>query len=65
MSSEEKNKNQLEILKIDDKNITTKVDINTLMSRIREEEKKKSNETLIFLSLISSVLVATGIIASL
>ena len=45
--------------------ISNKVDINNLMSRVREEEKKKKKENLVFFGLISSVIVITGIIASL
>tara|TARA_B100002051_G_C16301674_1_gene423165 strand:+ start:284 stop:517 length:234 start_codon:yes stop_codon:yes gene_type:complete len=45
--------------------IPNKVDINNLMSRVREEEKKQKKENLVFFGLISSVIVITGIIASL
>ena len=44
---------------------TQKVDINILMDRVREEKKKEKKENLIFLSLIASVIVVTGVIASL
>ena len=43
----------------------TKVDINHLLSRVRDEKKKERKENLLFLSLIGSVIVITGIIASL
>ena len=48
-------------------NINTKhrVDINDLMSRVRDDEKKQKKENLVFFSLIASVIVITGIIASL
>ena len=49
-------------------NINTKsnrVDINDLMSRVRDDEKKQKKENLVFFGLISSVVVITGIIASL
>ena len=49
-------------------NINTKsnrVDINDLMSRVRDDEKKQKKENLVFFGLISSVVVVTGIIASL
>ena len=65
MSSEQPSINQFKTQKIIDTNITHKVDINNLMSRVREEEKRKKNENLVFLSLIGSVLVVTGLIASL
>ncbi len=44
---------------------THKVDINVLMDRVREEKKKEKKENIIFLSLIGSVIVITGVIASL
>ena len=42
-----------------------KVDINHLLSRVRDEKKKERKENLLFLSLIGSVILITGIIASL
>ena len=45
--------------------ITGRVDINNLMYRIREEERKQKKENLVFFGLISSVIAITGIIASL
>ena len=45
--------------------ISGRVDINDLMSRVREEERKQKKENLVFFGLISSVIVITGIIASL
>ena len=42
-----------------------KVDINVLMDRVRVEKKKEKKENIIFLSLIASVIVITGVIASL
>ena len=42
-----------------------KVDINHLLSRVRDEKKKERKENLLFLRLIGSVIVITGIIASL
>ena len=47
------------------KNPNMKVDINDLLSRVRDEKKKERKENLLFLSLIGSVIVITGIIASL
>ena len=44
---------------------TLKVDINTLMDRVRAEKKKEKKENLIFLSLVASVILITGVIASL
>ena len=42
-----------------------KVDINDLLSKVRDEKKKERKENLLFLGLIGSVIVITGIIASL
>ena len=42
-----------------------RVDINQLMSKIRESERKEKKESIFFFSLLGCVLVITGIIASL
>ena len=42
-----------------------KVDINVLMDRVREEKKKEKKENIIFLSLIASAILITGVIATL
>ena len=42
-----------------------KVDINILLNRVRHEKKRERKENLLFLGLIGSVIVVTGIIASL
>ena len=42
-----------------------KVDINILLNRVRNEQKKERKENLLFLALIGSVIVVTGLIASL
>ena len=42
-----------------------KVDINILLNRVRNEQKKERKENLLFLGLIGSVIVVTGLIASL
>ena len=47
------------------KNPKIKVDINDLLSKVRDEKKRERKENLLFLSLIGSVIVITGIIASL
>jgi len=44
--------------------ISSKVDINVLMDRVRTERNKEKKENLIFLGLIASVIVITGVIAS-
>ena len=46
-------------------NVSGRVDINNLMSKVREEERKQKKEKLVFFGLISSVIVITGVIASL
>ena len=43
----------------------TKVDINDLLSKVREEERKQKKENLVFFGLVASVVAITGIIASL
>ena len=42
-----------------------RVDINDLLSRVRDDEKKQKKENLVFFGLIASVIVITGIVASL
>ena len=42
-----------------------RVDINDLLSRARDDEKKQKKENLVFFSLVASVIVITGIVASL
>ena len=42
-----------------------RVDINDLMSRVRDDEKKQKKENIVFFSLVALVIVITGIIASL
>ena len=41
------------------------VNINNLMSKVRADYKKQKKENLVFVGLIGSVVVITGIIASL
>ena len=42
-----------------------KVDINILLNRVRHKKKRERKENLLFLGLIGSVIIVTGIIASL
>ena len=42
-----------------------RVDINDLLSRARDDERKQKKENLVFFGLVASVIVITGIIASL
>ena len=44
---------------------SNRVDINDLMSRVRDDEKKQKKENIVFFGLVSSVVVITGLIASL
>ena len=44
---------------------TGRVNINNLMSKVRADYKKQKKENLVFVGLIGSVVVITGIIASL
>ena len=41
-----------------------KVDINILLSKVRQEKNKEKKENLIFVGLICGVVAVTGIIAS-
>ena len=41
-----------------------RVDINNLLSKVRQEKNKEKKENYIFLSLICGVVIVTGIIAS-
>ena len=57
---------QVSYNKISNSNSSGKrVDINDLLSRARDDEKKQKKENLVFFGLIASVIVITGIIASL
>ena len=42
-----------------------RVDINDLLSRARDGEKKQKKENLVFFGLVASVIVITGVVASL
>lgn len=44
--------------------IKSKVDINILLNKVRKEQKKEKFENLIFISLISFIILATGVIIS-
>ena len=44
---------------------SARVNINNLMSKVRADHKKQKKENLVFFGLIGSVVVITGIIASL
>ena len=59
------NKNHLENHFEKKQNSKPKVDINQLLNRVRDEKKKERKENLLLLSLVGSVILITGIIASL
>ena len=42
-----------------------RVNINNLMSKVRADHKRKKKENLVFVGLLGSIVVITGIIASL
>ena len=44
---------------------SSKVDINDLLYRVREEKSKEKKENYVFLGLVIGVLVVTGVIVSL
>ena len=46
-------------------NITPRVNINDLLSKLKQEEKKEKKENYIFLGIICAVVTVTGVIASL
>ena len=65
MSGEQLADNQAENFKSTKANkIKHKVDINILLNKVRSEEKKERYESLIFISLVSFVILVTGIIVS-
>ena len=45
-------------------NTASRVNINELLSKVRQEKNKEKKENYIFLSLICAVIAVTGIIAS-
>jgi hypothetical protein len=65
MNSEQIKIDSLETPKIIDSNINIKVDVNQLISRAREEEKKENKLNYIFLSIIVSIILSVGVILSL
>ena len=65
MSSEEININQIKTLVNNDTKIKPKVDINILLGKLREEQKKIKKENLVLYGLLSSVIIVTGVIATL
>ncbi len=65
MSGEQLTGQQVENVKSSSNKIyKNKVDINILLNKVRSEEKREKFESVIFISLISFVVVVTGIIVS-
>ena len=65
MSSEEININQIKTLVNNDTKIKPKVDINILLGKLREEQKKNKKDNFVLFGLLSSVIIVTGVIATL
>ncbi len=66
MSGEQLADNQIENPEVNKrKRVKNKVDINILLNKVRSEEKKEKFESIVFISLISFVVILTGIIVSL
>ena len=60
------NLNHNKVSKVSKDNLSNhRVDINDLLSRAREDEKKQKKENLVFFGAIASIIAITGIIASL
>ena len=57
--------NRISDLNTFSKSKKTKININDLLHRVREEKTKERKENYLFLSLVVGVLAVTGIIASL
>jgi hypothetical protein len=65
MSSEQIKIDTLEIPKVIDSNISSKVDINQLIAKAREKERKENKLNYIFLSIIVFIILSVGVILSL
>ena len=65
MSSEQIKIDTLEIPKVIDSNISTKVDINQLISKAREKERKENKLNYILLSIAGSIILSVALILSL
>jgi hypothetical protein len=51
--------------KVEKIEVPGRVDINKLMQKVRDEQKQQKKENLVFFGLVSSVVIITGLIASL
>ena len=61
MSGDQVNYNKIS----NNSSLDKRVNINDLLSKVKNDEKKQKKENLVFFSLVASVIVITGIIASL
>ena len=57
--------NTSEVQLLRSSNTASRVNINDLLSKLKQEEKKEKTENYIFLGLICAVITVTGIIVSL
>ena len=65
MSSEQIKIDTLEIPKVIDSNISSKVDINQLISKAREKERKENKLNYILLSIAGSIILSIALTLSL
>jgi hypothetical protein len=65
MSSEQINLDNLETPKIIGQNPEIKVDINFLLTRVRQEKKRERKENFIFFWIVVSIILSVGIFFSL
>ena len=65
MSSEQIKIDILEIPKVIDSNISSKVDINQLIAKAREKERKENKLNYILLSIAGSIILSIALILSL
>ena len=64
MSSEQIKIDTLEIPKIIDSNISSRVDINQLIAKAREKERKENKLNYILLSITGSIILSIALILS-
>jgi len=57
--------NTSEVQLLRNSNTASRVNINDLLSKLKQEEKKEKTENYIFLGLICAVIAVTGVIASI
>jgi formate/nitrite transporter FocA (FNT family) len=65
MSSEQIKIDTLEIPKVIDSNITSRVDINQLIAKAREKERKENKLNYILLSIAGSIILSIALTLSL